>query len=174
MATGRTEAEDGKWGKGSMLLFSKNEDTPRFKQLRALSLFSTLSPRELKTVDGLLHERSYLKDEVIFDQGEEGQALYIVESGKVLICHQEQPLPRRIAVLEPGMLFGELALLEDTPRAAQARAEENCMLAVLFRADFLGLLETHAVTASKISLQLARHIGQRLRETLTAQGSRSE
>ena len=60
-----------------MFLFSKEEDSPRVKQLRALSLFSTLSPRELKTVDGLLHERSYLEDEVIFDQGEEGQALYI-------------------------------------------------------------------------------------------------
>lgn len=157
-----------------MHLFSKTDDSLRFRQLRALSLFSTLNPRELKTVDGLLHQRSYLKDEVIFDQGEDGQALYIVESGKVLICRQGLPVPRRIAVLEAGMLFGELALLDDSPRAAQARASENCTLAVLFRADFLGLLETHAVIASKISLQLARHIGQRLRETVTAPGIQSE
>ena len=61
-----------------MFLFSKAEDSSRLKQLRALSLFSTLNPRELKTVDGLLHERSFLQDEVIFDQGEEGQALYIL------------------------------------------------------------------------------------------------
>lgn len=157
-----------------MLLFSKDEDSPRIKQLRGLSLFSTLSPRELKTVDGLLHERNYLKDEVIFDQGDEGQALYIVQSGMVLICRQGQPSEGRIAQLGPGRLFGELALLDDSPRAAQARAEENSTLAVLFRADFLGLLETHAVIASKISLQLARHIGQRLRETVTAQGNRPE
>ena len=50
-----------------MFLFSKDEDSPRLKQLRALSLFSTLSPRELKTADNLLHERSYLQGEVIFD-----------------------------------------------------------------------------------------------------------
>ena len=85
-----------------MFLFSKDEDSPRIKQLRALSLFSTLSPRELKTVDGLLHERSFLKDEVIFDQGEEGQALYIIESGKVLICRQGQSADGRIAELGPG------------------------------------------------------------------------
>lgn len=157
-----------------MFLFSKDEDSPRIKQLRTLSLFSTLSPRELKTVDGLLHERSFLKDEVIFDQGEEGQALYIIESGKVLICRQGQSADGRIAELSPGRLFGELALLDNSPRAAQARAAENCTLAVLFRADFLGLLETHAVIASKIALQLARHIGQRLRETVNAPGSQSE
>lgn len=157
-----------------MFLFSKGEDSPRIKQLRGLSLFSTLSPRELQTVDGLLHERNYLKDEVIFDQGDEGQALYIVQSGRVLICRQGQPSEGRIAQLGPGRLFGELALLDNSPRAAQARAEENSTLAVLFRADFLGLLETHAVIASKISLQLARHIGQRLRETVTEQGNRPE
>jgi CRP-like cAMP-binding protein len=157
-----------------MFLFSKEQDSPRLKQLRALSLFSTLSPRELKTVDGLLHERNYLQDEVIFDQGEEGQALYIIESGKVLICRQGRPEDGKVAELGPSRLFGELALLDNSPRVAQARAAENCTLAVLFRADFLGLLETHAVIASKIALQLARHIGQRLRETVNAPGSQSE
>jgi len=157
-----------------MFLFSRQEEFPRLEQLRALSLFSTLSPRELKTVDALLHQRSFIKDEVIFDQGEEGQALYIIESGLVLICRQGQPAAGRIAELGPGRLFGELALLDNSPRVAQARAAENCTLAVLFRADFLGLLQTHALIASKISLQLARHIGQRLRETITAPGSQSE
>lgn len=151
-----------------MLLFSKNDISPRLQQIRALSLFATLGPRELKVVDGLLHERSYLKDEIVFDEGEEGQALYIIMSGKVLICRQGQQVAGKIVELEPGTLFGELALLDDAPRAAQARAAENCTLAVFFRADFLGLLETHAVIASKISLQLARHIGRRLRETVGA------
>lgn len=157
-----------------MFLFSKEESSPHLVKLRSLSLFSTLSPRELKTVDSLLHERSFLADEVIFDQGEEGQALYIIESGKVLICRQGQSRNGKIAELGEGRLFGELALLDNSPRSAQARAVENCRLAVLFRDDFLGLLETHAVIASKISLQLARHIGQRLRETVTAPGSLAE
>ena len=101
-------------------------------------------------------------------------ARVLIESGKVLICRQGQSAAGRIAELGSGRLFGELALLDKSPRAAQARAAENCTLAVLFRADFLGLLETHAVIASKISLQLARHIGQRLRETVNAPGSQSE
>ncbi len=149
-----------------MFLFSKNDDSPRLARLKALALFATLNPRELKTVGALLHERSYLEGEIVFDQGEEGQALYIIMSGRVLICRQGEPETGRIAELAPGSFFGDLALLDNAPRAAQARAAQNCTLAVFFRADFLGLLETHAVIASKISLQLARHLGQRLRETL--------
>jgi CRP/FNR family cyclic AMP-dependent transcriptional regulator len=41
----------------------------------------------------------------------------------------------------------------------------NTTVAVFFRADFMSLLETHGLIASKISLQLARHIGKRLRES---------
>lgn len=151
-----------------MFRFGKNDFSQRQQQIRALSLFATLGPRELRVVDGMLHERSYLENEIVFDEGEEGQALYIVMSGKVLVCRQGQPEAGRIAELEPGMLFGELALLDNAPRSAQVRATENSTLAVFFRADFLGLLETHAVIASKISLQLARFIGRRLRETVGA------
>ena len=154
-----------------MFLFSKDEDSPRIKQLRELSLFSTLSPRELKTVDGLLHERSFLKDEVIFDQGEEGQALYIIESGKVLICRQGQSAAGRIAELGPGRLFGELALLDNSPRSAQARAAKPCKLIVFFRDDFVSLLDTHARIASKISRELARHLGARMRTMAQAMGA---
>jgi CRP-like cAMP-binding protein len=49
---------------------------------------------------------------------------------------------------------------------AQVRAAENCTLAVFFRDDFMSLLQTHAAIASKISLQLSRHIGKRLREAV--------
>ena len=62
-------------------LFRSKKDTPRTERLRALSLFVNLTPGELKFVDGLLHERQFLKDEVIFDKGEEGQAIYIIIDG---------------------------------------------------------------------------------------------
>jgi len=149
-----------------MFFLNKNELSPRLSQIQALSLFSTLSPRELKVVDGLLHERTYLKDEIVFDEGEEGQALYIIMSGSVIICRQGQPVGGKLVELGAANVFGELALLDDVARAAQARVLENCTLAVFFRDDFLSLLQTHAVIASKISLQLARHIGRRLRQTV--------
>jgi hypothetical protein len=50
-------------------------------------------------------------------------------------------------------------------------ASTNCRLAVFFRADFIGLLDTHARVASKIGRQLARHIGRRMREMALAAGA---
>jgi CRP/FNR family cyclic AMP-dependent transcriptional regulator len=134
------------------------------ERLRALSLFVNLTPGELKIVDGLLHERQFLNDEVIFDKGDEGQAIYIIIDGKVLIWPQGKPVDGQIIELGPGTFFGDLALLDDSVRSAQARAAANTTLAVFFRADFMSLLETHGLIATKISLQLARHIGRRLRE----------
>jgi len=140
----------------------KKPEHPRIAQIRGLHLFATLRPRELRVIDGLLHEREYLKNEVIFDEGEEGQALYVVLRGRVLICRQGATEAGRIAEIPPGALFGELALLDGVPRTAQARALEDSAIAALSRADFNGLIDTHAGIASKIAVQLARDLGQKL------------
>ena len=146
--------------------------SPRLHRLKNSPLFNSLTPLELKIVDGLMHERRYLTDEIVFDQGEEGQALYLVTSGRVAISRAVSRASDRahastfvvVAELGPGSVFGDLALLDDSPRNAQARAMDNCELAVFFRADFLGLMETDAAIGYKISLNLARLIGQRLRD----------
>lgn len=152
-------------------LFRPGKTTPRLERLRTLSLFVNLTPAELQIVDGLLHERDYLSGEVIFDEGEEGQAIYIVASGDVLICRQGQGEEGRVARLGPGTFFGELALLDNSPRSAQARAAIACQLIVFFRDDFVGLLDTHARIASKISRELARHLGARMRDMALAAGA---
>jgi len=156
-----------------MFSFLKRQsEQSRIGQIQRLGLFATLQPKELRVINGLLHERRYLKGEIVFDQGEEGQALYIVFGGRVLICRQGEPETGRIAEVAEGSMFGELALLDGSPRSAQARAAEDCLLAALSRADFNGLVETHAVVASKIALQLARALGQKLREHFVAMDAR--
>lgn len=129
--------------------FHRAAEPARFAVLRDVPLFSGLSAHELETLDGLLHQRAYVKDEVIFDQDEEGQAIYFVLSGKVRISRQDQS--DAVAVIEPGQFFGERALLEHLPRIAKAQVEEDCILAVLFRDDFLGLLHSYPQIAEKIS-----------------------
>ncbi|MBV6320932.1 MULTISPECIES: cyclic nucleotide-binding domain-containing protein [Duganella] len=141
--------------------------SPRLLRLKESALFATLTPLELNIVDGLMHERRYLADEIIFDEGEEGQALYLVMSGRVIISRQLGATREVVAELSAGSFFGDLALLDNTPRNAQTRALDNCELAVFFRADFMGLMETDAVIGYKISLALARHIGSRLRDWMT-------
>lgn len=149
----------------------RRKETPRLGTLRQMALFSTLSRSELRVVDGLLHDRTFLKDEIVFDQGEEGQALHVVITGSVLICRQGEPETGRLTQIGPGGMFGELALLVDNaPRALQARAEEDCVLAALSRGDLESLLDTHAVIASKILLQFTRHLGRLLVEQGAAAG----
>ncbi|MES2317071.1 MAG: cyclic nucleotide-binding domain-containing protein [Pseudomonadota bacterium] len=147
--------------------------SPRQLRLKQSLLFNTLTPLELQILDGLMHERRFLCDEIVFDQGEEGQALYLISSGRVVISQAKDSAFKVVAELGPGEVFGDLALLDDSPRNAQARALENCECAVFFRADFLALMETDAVIGYKISLALARLIGQRLRNWM-AGGPQSE
>ncbi|OQA33356.1 MAG: Cyclic nucleotide-gated potassium channel [Betaproteobacteria bacterium ADurb.Bin341] len=149
-----------------MFEFLRGRSSGADLRLSGTSLFSGLSRVELKTLEGFTHTRHYLPGEIIFDQGEEGQALYIVISGRVLICHPGE-VESPIAELGPGSFFGELALLDDTPRSAQARAGTETELAALFRGDFERLMETHARIASRIALQLARNLGQRLRQAVS-------
>jgi CRP-like cAMP-binding protein len=153
-----------------MLGFLRPAPDSQLEDLRALSLFADLSARELKIVQGVLHEREYLAGEVIFDEGEDGNALYIVRTGRVLICRQGRP-DSAIAELAAGSFFGELALLDSAPRAAQARALEPCRLAVFFGSDFLSLLDTEAKVANRILLQLSRHLGRRLRGAVLGQST---
>lgn len=141
--------------------------SPRQHRLKQSALFASLTPLELKIVDELMHERRYLTDEIIFDEGEEGQALYLVTAGRVLISRAHDTSVEIVAEITAGSFFGDLALLDNSPRNAQARALDNCELAVFFRADFMGLMETDARLGYKISLALARHIAFRLREWMS-------
>jgi len=138
---------------------------PRLQLLKNVVLFKDLSMREIIMVDSLMHARSYVADEVIFDEGEEGQGLFLVLSGRVKIT-----LPATagnfLLELGPGAFFGEVALLDQSLRTAQARAVEDTQIVVLFRAEFYSLLETHSAIASRISFQLARVLAARLRQTV--------
>jgi len=138
---------------------------PRLQLLKNVVLFKDLSMRELAMVNSLMHERNYLADEVIFDEGEEGQGLFLVLGGRVKIV---LPASANTLLLElgPGAFFGEVALLDQSLRTAQARALEDTQIVVLFRAEFYSLLETHSAIASRISFQLARVLAARLRQAV--------
>ena len=150
-------------------LFSTPSSPAQLEQMRQVTLFSTLSDRELKIVSLLLHHRTILDGEIIFDEGEEGQAIYILFSGEVMICHQGQT-ETPIARIGSGRIFGELALIDGGPRSAQARAVSGCEVGVMFRGDFENLMGSHASIATKISFQLARHYAGIIRQLAAQTG----
>lgn len=148
-----------------MLFGSSSSRDPRLQLLKNVVLFKDLSLRDLGMVNDLMHERRYLADEVIFDEGEEGQGLFVVLEGRVKITRPNHPIP---VLLEfgPGAFFGEVALLDQSVRTAQARAVDDTLILALFRAEFYSLLETHSSIASRISFQLARVLAARLRQAV--------
>ncbi len=64
----------------------------------------------------------YSDGEIIFKEGEQGNCMYVIQSGKVRITKSDSAGERTIAVLENGELFGEMALFDKLPRSATARA----------------------------------------------------
>lgn len=127
-----------------------------------IKLFSTLTARELRNIVPALHHRSYLEGEIIFDEGEAGEALFFVLDGTVTLRRMPGDGHRVQTQVEKGDLFGVVALLVDEPRAAQAVAKTNCRLAVFFRSDLQRLLDMRVPAASKISLEIARHVARLL------------
>src|SRR6185437_10858143 len=137
---------------GTVFSFLNSSRLPaHLQRLKTLPLFSSLTPRELKIVDSLLHQRQFLAGEVVFDEGEEGQALYILLSGAVTVVRSVDGAKEVVAELSSGSFFGDLALLDNTPRSAQIKAKEACEMAVFFRADFIALMEIDARIGYKIS-----------------------
>src|SRR5919205_3812384 len=89
--------------------------------LARVGLFADLTSAELIGLAGLMRPRPYAKDEVIFLRGDPGTAFYVVASGRVKIVltspDGKELILRRFG---PGSAFGELALLDDEPRSADA------------------------------------------------------
>jgi CRP/FNR family transcriptional regulator, cyclic AMP receptor protein len=130
--------------------------------LRNAPLFRGLPEATLERIESLAARRAYAKDQVIFQQGDAGDALYGVSTGRVLIA-ANGPDGRQISlnIMEPGDVFGEIALLDHGPRSASATAIAPSQLVVIHRQPFQALIEREPALA----LQLLQLLCQRLRWT---------
>ncbi|NJK92958.1 MAG: cyclic nucleotide-binding domain-containing protein [Blastochloris sp.] len=151
-----------------MSLFSYREDelSAELTLLREVPLFSTLKRRDLRVLEPILHERSYVHDEVIFEEGDEGLGMYVVLEGQVRIARKGLIGSKEVTRLGPGQFFGELSLLDGGPRSASAVATDSCRLFGFFRPEFLEILEKHEKIGAKISFQLAKLTTMRLRQSI--------
>lgn len=128
-----------------------------------MRLFKQLTDRELREADELLHERSYQKDEIIFDEGDVGLGLFIVVSGRVKVCSNHGPLQRLAPEFCCGDFFGELSLFDESLRTARVVAIEPSRVVALFRTEFFSLLERNKSIGVKILFELSKAVCQRAR-----------
>ncbi len=148
------------------LFRAQPESEPRLNRradlLARVAIFDNLTKRELGILDRILHRREYLQDEVIFREGEPGMGMYVVQRGTVAIM--SEPENQQLFEMQEGDFFGELALLDDSPRSATAIARTNCSVAGFFKPDLFDLIDRDPRLGVKIVLRLARHLGTRLRQ----------
>ena len=113
--------------------------------LRRSALFSDLPERALDGIASLAHLREYRKGEIVFSEGDHGDALYGVVSGRVRVATQNADgKVIFLNLMNAGDVFGEIAAIDGLPRSADAEAIEDSSLIVIRRESFLRLLEGDA------------------------------
>lgn len=137
----------------------------RVALLAQTPLFAGLRKRLLGRIAARLFAKSYAAGETIFEEGEPGRALYIVEKGAVEAFRRTPEGEVLLARFEPPAAFGELALIDDLPRSATARAAGDSELLLLYRTHFDELLESDRVATLALSrrllVTLARYVRAR-------------
>ena len=105
--------------------------------------------------------RSYPAGYVLFEEGDTGDEMYIIQEGKVRIVKRLDQGEKTLAVIPAGEFFGEMAILLNEPRSATAIVEEDAKLLVIDSATFEAMVKSNGEIAYRIIKKLA----QRLKET---------
>ena len=148
----------GRWKRSS-------PELDRIQFLKTVPFFNELSHRQLKTVSDTVFERNYETDELIFEEGQPGAALFLILDGKVAVEMRRENHTTILAILERGEFLGEMALLDEAPRSANARSLEQTYTLALYRNDLSQLIQRDPQTACQIYRALAHMVGDRLRST---------
>lgn len=145
---------------------SDGPSAEREAQLAKVPFFDGLTPEALAMIANVTTEESHAYGTRLFQYGDPGDKLYIILEGKVRISREVSGMGEEaLAVLGPGEVFGEMALLDESPRSAGALAHERCRLLVITKDAFDDLLFLHKDLAYEVLWSCVRMLAARLRET---------
>jgi CRP/FNR family cyclic AMP-dependent transcriptional regulator len=145
---------------------SDEQLTERESQLARVSFFDGLTREALALIARVTSEESHATGTRIFQYGDAGDKLFIILEGKVRISRDLSGMGEEaLAVLGQGEVFGEMSLIDEAPRSADARVHERCRLLVIAKEDFDDLLFLHKDLAYEVLWNCVRILTLRLRET---------
>lgn len=127
--------------------------------LRKVPIFHGLSPDELKAISYTVTEEEASPDQVIFRQGDLGDRMYIMVSGKVAVVRETPSGEETLAVLRPMEFFGEMAVFDNDVRSATVKAITPAVFLVVHRERLNQLMSE----SEEIGLQVIRVLSSRLR-----------
>ena len=129
--------------------------------LKAVPFFTQLSDRELDVVRAVATEKSYPKNAVVLTEGEMGDSLYMIQSGKVKVfIGDEDGREIILKLLGPGDFFGEMSMIDKQPRSASVTTADACTFLVLTHSAFERCVEQ----APRIAAMVMQILAQRVRE----------
>jgi CRP-like cAMP-binding protein len=132
---------------------------PVIGALTAMPFFAGLDAAALDRVAAGTRTRRFRRGEVVFHVGDPGDALFMIASGAVKITlPSENGEEAILATLQPGEVFGELALLDGAPRSATAVALEPTETIVLQRDRFRQLLATEPTIRDAVLANMAAEV----------------
>ena len=124
-------------------------------------LFRDASKESLEQLAAFAFNKSYAPGDVVFEEGQTGNGLYMITSGKVeVVKNMGTASEQQLAVLDSGEVFGEMALLEERPRSASVRALEDTHCLGIDRFLFLSQLYKDP----QVAITMIQVLAQRLRE----------
>jgi CRP/FNR family cyclic AMP-dependent transcriptional regulator len=128
--------------------------------LKRVTLFANVHGEGLKRISDAIREKHVSAQELVFAERDLGEEMYLVHSGKVLICHEVAGRREQLALVEPGSYFGEMSIIDEEPRSASAWAEEDSILLVLHRDDFRNAVHDYPDIAFAVFKEFSRRLRQ--------------
>ena len=130
--------------------------------LRSVPLFASLSDEAATELRELLLEKDVPTNTRLFNKGETGDAMYLIETGRVRISIKDED-NKEITLTEiaQGDFFGEMSLIDGRQRSADATVVEDARLSILPRQDFLAFVRTNP----DVALGMLAALSDRLRRT---------
>ena len=133
----------------------------RTQTLKAVPFFTQLSDRELDVVRAVSVEKSYPRSAVVLTEGEMGDSLYMIQTGKVKVfIGDEDGREIILKILGPGDFFGEMSMIDKQPRSASVTTLEASTFHILSHAAF----EKCTEQAPRIANMVMRVLATRVRE----------
>jgi CRP/FNR family cyclic AMP-dependent transcriptional regulator len=124
--------------------------------LKSIPLFEGVPDEDLRALAARTVTRSYPKQAIIVNEGDESDSLYLILAGRVKVyLADEHGKELILAIKGPGQYFGEM-VLDEQPRSASVMTLEPAQFAILSRADFRLFLLTHAAVALQLIQNLIR------------------
>lgn len=128
-------------------------------------LFERLEPSELMEIIHIVEVRQYRAGDIIFREGDKGDAWYVIYKGAVEVLKQAEAGEKKVAELGPESCFGEIAILDGSPRSASIRATRDCVVFRVARDAFNKLVEKGHLAAYKLLHSMAILLAKRQRIT---------